>query len=172
MISKRTELCSCSLWYQQNHLIELRFFNWSLRISNLWLLYSPASSSYKGKLWWQGMLSWHFLAGANQYKSWIAFVDISQGEQHGRYHCQSLIAMKGQLRRDKHTWAYNVQPFELGKDEGYFQIKRACTLTPYIHSFQAVLLTSSFTEQALVLPKADAFLHFTEGRGHACLTVW
>ena len=132
MISKWTELCSHGLWYQQNHLIELRFFNWSLHISNLWLLYSPASSSYKGKLWWQGMLSWHFLAGANQYKSWIAFVDISQGEQHGRYHCQSLIAMKGQLRRDKHTWVYNVQPFELGRDEGYFQIKHACIPTPYI----------------------------------------
>lgn len=101
MISKRTELCSRGLWYQQNHLIELQFFNWSLHISNLWLLYSPARSSYKGKLWWQGTLSWHFLAGANQYKSRIAFVDISQGEQHGRYHCQSLIAMKGQPRQTR-----------------------------------------------------------------------
>lgn len=101
MISKRTELCSRGLWYQQNHLIELQFFNWSLHISNLWLLYSPARSSYKGKLWWQETLSWHFLAGANQYKSRIAFVDISQGEQHGRYHCQSLIAMKGQPRQTR-----------------------------------------------------------------------
>lgn len=127
MISKWIELCSHGLWYQQNHLIELRPFNWSLHISNLWLLYSPASSSHKGKLWWQGMLSWHFSAGANQCKSWIAFVDISQGEQHGRYHCQPLIAMKGQLRRDKHTWVYNVQPFELGREEGYSQIKRAAS---------------------------------------------
>lgn len=56
-----------------------------------------------------------------------------------------------------------MQPFELGRDEGYFQIKRACTLTPYIHSFQAIPLTSGFTEQALVLPKAAAFLHLIEG---------
>lgn len=107
-------------------------------ISVIWLLYSPASSSYKGKLWWQGMLSWHFLSGANQCKSWIAFVDISQGEKHGRYHCHSLIAMKRQKRGDKHTWIYNVQPFELGTDEGCFQIKHTCILTPYIHSFQVV----------------------------------
>jgi len=80
------------------------------------------------------MLSWHFLVGANQYKSWIAFVDISQGDQHGRHHCQSLIAMKGQLRRDKHTWVCNVQPFELGRDEDRSQIKSV--LMPYIHSFQ------------------------------------
>lgn len=160
MISKWTELCSRGLCYQQNHLIELRFSNWSLHISNLWLLYSPASSSDKGKLWWQGTLSWHFLSGANQYKSWIAFVDISQGEQHSRYHCQSLIAMKGQLRRDKHTLVYNVQPFELGRDEGYFQIKHACILTPYIRSFQAIPLTSTFTEQASVLPKAAALFAF------------
>lgn len=80
-------------------------------ISVIWLLYSPASSSYKGKLWWPGMLSWHFLSGANQCKSWTAFVDISQGEQHGRYHCHSLIAIKRQKWRDKHTWIYNVQSF-------------------------------------------------------------
>lgn len=172
MISKWTELSSHGFWYQQNHLIELQFFNWLCHISNLWLSYSLAGSSYKGKLWWQGKLSWHFLAGANQCKSWIAFVDISQGEQHGRYHCQSLITMKGQLRRDKHTWVYNAQPFELGRDEGYFQIKSACILMPYIHSFQAVPLICTFTEQAPVLPKATVFLHFTEGQGPACLTVW
>lgn len=98
-------------------------------ISVIWLLYSPASFSYKGKLWWLGMLSWHFLFGGNQCKSWTALVDISQEEQHSRYHCHSLIATKGR-KEGTNTWIYSVQPFELGRDEGYFQIKHTCILTP------------------------------------------
>lgn len=164
-------LSSALMVYDTSRTIWLNYGS-SIDRSIIWLLYSPASSSYKGKLWWQGMLSWHFLSGANQCKSWIAFVDISQGEQHGRYHCRSLIAVKRQKRRDKHTWIYNVQPFELGRDEDYFQIKHACILTPYIPSFQAVPLISTFTEQALMLPKAAALLHLTQGQRHAGLVIW
>lgn len=170
-MSKWTELCSHGLWYQQNHLIESWLFNWSLHISNMTSLLTS-----------QLLLQREALMARNAFLTFFIWSKSVQELNCFRWHFTGRATRQVPLplldsneraeKRDKHIWIYNVQPFELGRDEGYFQIKHACILTAYIHSFQAVPLLSTFTEQALMLPKAAASVHLTQGQRHAGLVIW